>query len=180
MKKLLLILILFTSTIGCLSYGTVKDEFWGFTLRESKAQAIQKAKNYNMTLDYTAKGLIESYMYMDGDLLKSNPNLKKIIVILYTYNNKLIDLYFNFSFNSEKASKNFFQDLKGKYSSRYGTAEKDYDNVLVIKNNGLVISAIQKNENAKKSSVLFSASDDNLIKIAKKEVKKAEKEAKKQ
>ena len=169
MKKLLFIVLLMFTFVS-FSYGIIEDTFWGFKLRESKDLAVQQANNYKMTLDYRSRGLAESYMYLNGDLLKVDPDLSEAIVILYFYDNKLLDLYFNFTFKSENASVNFFKKARNELSNKYGIVLENQNSTFVIKYKGLIISSLHKKED-QKYSVLLSASDNNLIKDAREQLK---------
>jgi hypothetical protein len=178
MKKFLLVFILMVLALGNLTYGAEKDDFWGFVLREPKAQAIQKAKNYEMTLDYSTKGRLQSYMFINGDFLKNASGLTEATVILYFHEDILIDTYFNFTFKSESTSKDFFEKIKKGFGNKYGIVLENKKNAFVIKQKGLVISSLYRKDSDDKSSVLFSASDNNLIKNAKTQIKKEQQEEK--
>ena len=170
MKKLLLFFLFAIFLCSTVAYGAANDVFWGFELRESKEQAVKKANDYGMKLDYSTKGLLQTYMFINGDLLNTTPNMKEVIIVLYFYNDKLIDTYFNFSFTSEDSSKDFFGKLKDKYKEKYGIIIAKKKDSFVIKQKSLVISSIFRIDSEEKSSVLFSASDNDLIKEAKKQI----------
>jgi hypothetical protein len=172
MKRLLLIFILAISTLGNLVYGADKDDFWGFVLREPKQQAIQKAEDYGMTLDYSTKGLLQSYMFINGDIQKIIPDLKGTTIILYFHKDILIDTYFSFIFKSENRANEFFETIKKGFGDKYGIVLENKKNTFVIKQKNLVISSLYRKDSDGKCSVLFSASDNELIKNANKEIKK--------